>query len=170
VKIILVHGFSDSGKTTTIEELCRLLVARGSRIGVLKHTTAPEFTIDTPGKDTWRAAAAGARVIVSVADNELAIIRRGKTAQIPLDRIMKVFRTNRVDFLFVEGLYKRYEDTQVIRILCAKNRSDALALLKRHPNPICVTGSIAKGRHEPYIEGVPVIGDARDIAKRIIED
>ncbi|MBI4546157.1 MAG: molybdopterin-guanine dinucleotide biosynthesis protein B [Gemmatimonadetes bacterium] len=58
-----IRGPSNSGKTRLIEQLLPVLSARGVRVGTIKrahHTPA----LDTPGKDSHRHAAAGARGVL----------------------------------------------------------------------------------------------------------
>jgi molybdopterin-guanine dinucleotide biosynthesis adapter protein len=57
-----IHGPSGSGKTTLIERLVPELRARGLRVGTIKHVTHPP-SLDTPGKDSHRHAAAGAACV-----------------------------------------------------------------------------------------------------------
>lgn len=56
---LLCMGWSGSGKTTFLEKLLPALTARGLTAAVIKHD-AHGFQMDTPGKDTWRLARAGA--------------------------------------------------------------------------------------------------------------
>lgn len=59
MKIVAVVGTSGSGKTRLITGLVAELKRRGLRTCVLKHC-AHGFALDTPGKDTWAYAEAGA--------------------------------------------------------------------------------------------------------------
>ena len=61
VIIHLVAAQSDSGKTTIIENLLPLLKQRGLRVAALKGNLK-EFDFDSPGKDSWRFARAGAAI------------------------------------------------------------------------------------------------------------
>jgi molybdopterin-guanine dinucleotide biosynthesis protein B len=76
LQILAVVGTKKAGKTTTIEALIRELSKRGYRVAAIKHIPDPDFSVDTPGKDTWRYAQAGARTIVSVAEKEIATIEK----------------------------------------------------------------------------------------------
>jgi len=171
LRIIHFLGFSDSGKTTTIDRLCRILVVKRYRVGILKHTHSPHFTIDTPGKDTWRFAQSGAKIIVSLADSEIAIIKKERLSNDSLETTLTIFRRDKVDYLFVEGFYQKFRrKLNVVRILCANNETEALKLLKKHSNPICITGNLTNKQHKNQILGVPVIKDIRRIATIITND
>lgn len=61
--VLLVVGYSKSGKTTLIEKLIQALGARGLRVAAIKHVPHhPEALTDTPGTDSWRYSRSGASV------------------------------------------------------------------------------------------------------------
>jgi molybdopterin-guanine dinucleotide biosynthesis protein MobB len=66
---------SGTGKTTFLEQLIPELVARGLRVGVLKHHAHPT-PFDVPGKDTYRLARAGAQVVVGACSVQVAVFRQ----------------------------------------------------------------------------------------------
>lgn len=57
-----VAGFSKAGKTTLVEKVLSALSAEGVACGYIKRD-AHFFEMDREGKDTWRAAHAGARAV-----------------------------------------------------------------------------------------------------------
>lgn len=66
--IVSIIGKSNSGKTTLIEKLLRELGRRGYRVATIKHHVhTGQQSFDTPGKDSYRHAAAGAVRVVLVA-------------------------------------------------------------------------------------------------------
>lgn len=73
---LCVTGDSNAGKTQMVEALVRGLRARGLRVGTVKHATHA-VTLDTPGKDSWRHAQAGAEVVVLVGPEKSAVFRSG---------------------------------------------------------------------------------------------
>ncbi|MCS7038757.1 MAG: molybdopterin-guanine dinucleotide biosynthesis protein B [Anaerolineae bacterium] len=73
--VVSVVARSGTGKTTFLEALVRELMGRGLRVGVLKHHAHPT-PFDTPGKDTYRLAEAGAAVVIGVGPVEVAVFRR----------------------------------------------------------------------------------------------
>ena len=80
MKIIsFVAASSDSGKTTLIEKVVRILKERGLRVAVVKH--APKgFELDRPGKDSWRFREAGADAVLLVGPDRIALQRRSEHA------------------------------------------------------------------------------------------
>ena len=101
LRAVAVVGFRKSGKTTVVEGLVRELVKRGYRVGTIKHIREKDFSIDAPGKDTWRHAQAGASVIVSLAPREVATITK-RSAK--LEEIMSTLQW--LDFVILEGFHK----------------------------------------------------------------
>jgi molybdopterin-guanine dinucleotide biosynthesis protein MobB len=96
-------GWSGSGKTTLIEQVIAGLTARGYRVGALKHD-AHRFTIDVPGKDSYRFASAGAEATLIVAADMLALLRCHTAEPSPQELIATYFSD--VDIVVVEG-FKR---------------------------------------------------------------
>ena len=60
--VIGLAAFSGSGKTTLAEKLIAGLVSRGMDVATVKHAHHA-FDADTPGKDSYRHRAAGARQV-----------------------------------------------------------------------------------------------------------
>ena len=57
--IAAVSGVKNSGKTTLMEKLIRVLTGRGLQVAAVKHD-GHDFTPDVPGTDSWRFGQAGA--------------------------------------------------------------------------------------------------------------
>jgi molybdopterin-guanine dinucleotide biosynthesis protein B len=71
-RILLVVGRKKAGKTTLIERLLRELTERGYRLGSIKYTTG-DHEFDTPGKDSYRHARAGAETTMILSPHKAAI-------------------------------------------------------------------------------------------------
>ncbi|MEM3357289.1 MAG: molybdopterin-guanine dinucleotide biosynthesis protein B, partial [Candidatus Bathyarchaeia archaeon] len=128
MRAIAVVGTKKSGKTTTIENLIRELTQRGYKVAAIKHVPEPDFTIDTPGKDTWRYAKAGAKTIISVAADEIATIEKVAAANMPLSALLKKCRSS--DVVFIEGLKKLVATKKSIqKIVVAKSMAEAESAL-----------------------------------------
>jgi len=163
VKVLLFLGYSGSGKTTALTAIAKGIVRRRlGKVGTLKHIHHyPNFTIDTKGKDTWLHAKAGASVVISIAPRELTIIKKEPGAEsMSFDQILAIFRRDKVDYVLVEGLYRKFSMRRgVSKIICASSEKQALDLLKEHGqrNVVCITGKVADSLRVREIVGVPAL-------------
>lgn len=101
MKIFGFAGYSNSGKTTLIEQLIPRAVARGLRVSLIKHAHH-EFDIDQPGKDSWRHRKAGAAEVMVVSGKRWALMHELRGAPEPsLDEL--IAKLAPCDLVFVEG-------------------------------------------------------------------
>jgi molybdopterin-guanine dinucleotide biosynthesis protein B len=75
MKIVLVVGKKKTGKTTLMEKLIADLTLKGYRIGSMKYTTQ-DHEFDTPGKDSYRHAQAGAESTLILSPTKIALFSR----------------------------------------------------------------------------------------------
>lgn len=73
-----VAASSNSGKTTLIEKVVRILKARGLRVAVIKHASKG-FDLDKPGKDSWRFQEAGADAVLLVGQGRIALMKKAES-------------------------------------------------------------------------------------------
>jgi len=102
--VVSVVGKGDSGKTTFLEKLIRELTRRGVRVATVKHHVH-DYDIDTPGKDSWRHARAGAVTTMVCSPEKFAMIR-DVTVEPTLPEIAVMAAQSGCDLLLTEG-YKR---------------------------------------------------------------
>ncbi|MHC1698733.1 MAG: molybdopterin-guanine dinucleotide biosynthesis protein B [Geobacteraceae bacterium] len=100
--MVVLAGTSGTGKTTFLEKLIRELKKRKLRVGTIKHDVHG-FEMDTPGKDTWRHAQAGADAVAISSPSQVALIRN-VAEELTLDQVAEIL--GNVDIILVEG-YKR---------------------------------------------------------------
>ena len=94
-------GWSGAGKTTLIEKLIAHLVSLGLNVATIKHAHH-HFDADTPGKDSYRHRAAGARQVVVSSANRAALFSEHDEADEPgLDVLLA--RLDPADIVIVEG-------------------------------------------------------------------
>jgi len=156
VPIIAVVGSRKSGKTTTVEAIVRELTKKGYRLATIKHVHEPDFTFDSRGKDTWRHAQAGARIIVGVAAEETVVIKRGKTSRCTLDDLTQNCRDG-TDVIVLEGFRGLVaQDLTVPKIVTAKTREEIEEALRLFKPILAFTGPIAKNQATafkiPYVD------------------
>ena len=124
-KAVSVIGTKKSGKTTTTENLIAELTKRGYRVAAIKHVPEREnFTIDTPGKDTYRYAQHGAKTIIAVSANEIATIEKVPAETVSFEKLIEKCRGN--DIVLVEGLKQIVATkTDVPKIAVVKTEEEA---------------------------------------------
>lgn len=104
VPIVSVVGKSGAGKTTFLEALIAELASRGWRVATVKHH-AHDTELDTPGKDSWRHARAGAVVTMVSSPAQFALVARAERER-TLPEIARIAGDAGCDLLVAEG-YKR---------------------------------------------------------------
>ena len=80
--VVSVVARSGTGKTTLLEKLIAGLKARGYRVGAVKHD-AHSFSIDHPGKDSWRLTQAGADTMLITSAAQIAMVKRNPLGEEP---------------------------------------------------------------------------------------
>ncbi|MEM3696892.1 MAG: molybdopterin-guanine dinucleotide biosynthesis protein B [Candidatus Bathyarchaeia archaeon] len=161
--IIAVVGSKSSGKTTTIETLTRELTKRGYKIAAIKHIPEPNFTIDHAGKDTWRFAQSGAKTIISIASNEMAIIEKTSTENFSLKEILKKCEGH--DIIFIEGFRKFVgEDKEIYKIVVIKSAEEASEAIRNFKPILAFTGPYSTEAVYPEIPYVDFSSNPEKIA------
>jgi molybdopterin-guanine dinucleotide biosynthesis protein B len=140
---IPVIGFvasSGSGKTTLLRRVVPLLVARGLRIGYLKHAHHG-FDLDVPGKDSYVLRAAGAVQTLLASDERWALQAEQavKGRDPDLAAMLGRFEAAGLDLILVEGFK---------HAACAKIEVHRIALGRPplypdDPDIIAVAGDVA---------------------------
>ncbi len=119
-----VAARSNSGKTTLIEKIVKLLKARGLRVAVVKHASKG-FDVDLPGKDSWRFQQAGADTVMLIGAGRMATFA-------VIDRepdLDELERSLSADVVIVEG----FKET-------ARNRIEVFRAGISGERPLCMDG------------------------------
>ena len=136
IPALSVVGKSDTGKTTLLERLIPELKRRGYRVAVIKHD-AHGFSIDVPGKDSWRLAKAGADQVFISSRGKLAHVQK-LSEESPVEEIVDGIAG--VDIILTEG-YKagplpKIEVSRRARsqgLICSEKELVAIASDQRFP-------------------------------------
>jgi len=148
MKVFSVFGVTDSGKTTTVENIIKELKARGYSVGSVKDIHYEKFTMESEGTDTSRHREAGADLVTARGIYETNILYKGK---LPLDEILKHYTQ---DYVILEGVC----DADVPKIICAHNTEEIRERMDRRI--FAVSGVIANTIEE--FEGLPVINSVKN--------
>lgn len=119
-KIVSIVGKSGSGKTALLERLIPALSRKGMRVATIKHDVHG-FDMDRPGKDTYRHFAAGARSVLIVSPEKIALQKR-LSAPLDLEELARRY-VDDVDIIFTEG-YKSADKPKIE--VFRRERSDSL--------------------------------------------
>jgi molybdopterin-guanine dinucleotide biosynthesis protein B len=133
-------GSSGSGKTTLIEKLVPILKSRGRRVGVLKHAQR-DVDVDRPGKDSFRARAAGASEVLVASLRRWALMAEEPApyAEPQLLRALARFTPGQVDLVLVEGFgHEAYPKIEVYRPSWGR----PLRCLPADPNVVAVATDV----------------------------
>ena len=159
VLIVAAVGRSGSGKTVTLEYLISQLSAEGYLIGSMKHVHHKGFTMDKEGTNTWRYAKAGARVIVAVSPEEVAIIKKTELVLNELEQMTSLVQNEKLDILFIEGFHSLVaKRADVAKIITAKDYAGLEETLEGTVEPIlAITGIVAKASSDNFFKEIPII-------------
>ena len=123
-------GRHNSGKTTVLLAVLPLLVAKGIRVGYLKHAHAG-FEIDQPQKDSWRARRTGVVQTVVVGGGQIAVIDDGwDEKRLTLEAAVARYARDDLDLLVVEGF--KTEPLPKIEVARAALSTELLCLNDRN--------------------------------------
>ena len=162
--ILAVVGEKSSGKTRVVEELVRALKARGLKVSTAKHVPEEDFSLDTPGKDSWRHAEAGADAVTLVAPREVSTIRRLRAKGLDLDAFLAL-ASEGCDVLIMEGFGSIFgTDPRVLKVVVVKEPSRAVEVEASgtiRPVLAFVGPGKAEGLRTPYL-GFEELGELAD--------
>jgi len=114
---VAIVGKSNTGKTTVIINIIKILKKRGYKVGTIKHHNHKQH-FDSKGKDTYRHFIAGADSVIISSPNSYGIFKKVDEEKKLDDLILESYD---VDILIVEG----YKETSLNKIeIVRKERSD----------------------------------------------
>jgi molybdopterin-guanine dinucleotide biosynthesis protein B len=167
MQAVAVVGTKKSGKTTTIENLTRELTKRGYKVAAIKHINE-DFAFDTPGKDTWRYAQAGAKTVIGVAANETVTVEKTDTTIPSLEKLLKKCVGN--DVVFIEGLKKTVmQNKKIPKIAVVKSKTEAENALKTYKPIIAFSGPYNTQSVHPKIPYANALTNPKELSD-IIEN
>ncbi|MCL0076168.1 molybdopterin-guanine dinucleotide biosynthesis protein MobB, partial [Dehalococcoidia bacterium] len=98
MKAFSVIGITQSGKTTTIENIIRGLKKRRYSVGSVKEIHFEEFAIDQEGTNTYRHRVAGSELVTARGYYETDILF---PEQLSMEQILRFYEQ---DYIVLEGV------------------------------------------------------------------
>lgn len=149
MKVFSVFGITQSGKTTTIENIIRELKKRRYSVGSVKDIHFEAFAIDREGTNTYRHKMAGSELVTARGCYETDILF---PEQLSIEKILGFYEQ---DYVVLEGV----TDCNVPKILTAHSREEIVERLDR--SVFAISGRISAQLNE--YNGIPVINAMDDI-------
>lgn len=97
MRVVMVKGFSKTGKTTTVNLLIEELRRRGYSVGTIKDIHYEGYRADTPGTDTDKHRCSGAYRVTALGPSDTAIIMDSRMKP---EAVLKYYKE---DFIILEG-------------------------------------------------------------------
>ena len=150
MKIFGITGYSGAGKTSLLEALIPLFVARGLRVSLIKHTHH-DFDIDKPGKDSYRLREAGCAEVMLLSNRRWALMHelRGE-AEPNLDE--QIALLSPCDLVLIEG----YKEAPYPKLEVHRVANDKPLLATTYPAQIVAVASDAQATQLPALD-VPLL-------------
>jgi len=167
--LAVVGAGRKNGKTTTVESLVRELTSRGYSVGTIKQIHEVDFSVDKEGKDTWRHAKAGAKMVVSAAPREVCAIKKIEEGT-RFKEAMRLLEGQSLDYIIVEGDPK----ITMPRILAVRTKNDAEKHLKEPEYIICISSLSPEKVESDSIKKRVInpdenIGEIADLVEKVFE-
>ena len=157
--VSFVAASSNSGKTTLIEKIIRILKDRGLRVAVIKHT-ARGFDLDKPGKDSWRFQQAGADTVILSGPGRVAFMQKVEQEPTP-DELVRL--AGDVEVVICEGFKTK-----------VKNKIEVFrqGVSGEHPISVSDTSYLALVSDKPFDVSIPCydLNDAVGVAEFIVRE
>lgn len=121
--IIGIVGRHNSGKTTFITKVIRILKEKGYKVCSIKHDPKGKAKVDTEGKDSYLMYNAGSEQVILVSPKKITSFTRIEEEFNPLD-IIKDFGLKNCDIYILEGFkwFKGFDKFEVIRKSQGENK------------------------------------------------
>lgn len=162
MKVFGFAGYSNSGKTTLIENLIPLFVARGLRVSLIKHAHHG-FDLDRPGKDSYRHREAGATEVFLVSSQRWVLMHELRDEEEPsLEHQLSLMAP--CDLILVEG----FKYTAIPKIEVHRPSNGKGLLYPDNPNIIAIATDAPEDLSQTTLP-VLDLNDSARIAAYILE-
>jgi molybdopterin-guanine dinucleotide biosynthesis protein B len=159
MKVIGFIGYSNSGKTTLIEKLIPIFIARGLTVSTVKNAHHG-FDMDRPGKDSYRYRVAGSQQVLIATAERWALLTEVRGGPASLESL--IARLAPCDLVLVEGFKS---EGHFPRIEVRRTTHAEPPIFPHEPNVIAVATDCAVETELPVLD----LNDAAKIASFIVE-
>jgi molybdopterin-guanine dinucleotide biosynthesis adapter protein len=159
LKAIGFIGYSNTGKTTLIEKLIPLLLARGLTVSAVKNAHHG-FDMDRPGKDSYRYREAGAGQVLIATGQRWALLTETPAGHASLDDL--IARLAPCDLVIIEGFKS---EGRIPRIEVRRTANTEPPLFPNDPNVIAVAADHAVDTRLPVLD----LNDPATIAAFVVD-
>ena len=123
--VAAITGYSGAGKSTLIAGLIRHYIARGMRVGAIKHTHHP-LNEEHRG-DTGRFSDAGADPVIIAREGEAVVFRAGGTSRVRFEQPRDLLAHFDTDIVLIEGFKETRDWLNVTVTADARPTVEAMA-------------------------------------------
>ncbi len=160
--VIGFAAFSGTGKTTLLEKLIAGFHRQGLRIAVIKHSHH-DFSIDQPGKDSYRLHHAGSSQTLLTSRYRSALISEQQPIAEPgLQQSLQQLDLQSVDLVIVEGFR---DEASLPRIELHRPALGQPLLYPQHENIIALASDVELDCEIPLLD----LNDSEQIADFIVQ-
>jgi molybdopterin-guanine dinucleotide biosynthesis protein B len=159
MKAIGFIGYSNTGKTTLIERLIPLFIARGLKVSTIKNAHHG-FDMDRPGKDSFRYREAGSSQVLIATSERWALLTETRGHAAPLEALIAQLAP--CDLVLVEGFKS---EGHFPRIEVRRTTNTEPPIFPRDPNVIAIAADHAIETALPVLD----LNDAAKIASFIVD-
>jgi len=159
MKVIGFIGYSNTGKTTLIEKLIPLFMARGLSVSTVKNAHHG-FDMDRPGKDSFRYRQAGSSQVLIATAERWALLTEVRGGPAPLEDLIAQLAP--CDLVLVEGFKS---EGQFQRIEVRRTTNTEPPIFPHDSNVIALAADHAVDTALPVLD----LNDAAKIAGFIID-
>lgn len=159
MRIVMVKGYSKTGKTSTVTALIEEFRKRGYTVGTVKDIHFEGYHADDEGTDTYKHRQAGARRVTAIGPNDTSIVADRKMT---IHEILKYYKE---DIVILEG----DSGLKCPTIITGRTTDD---IDKRWcPEAVAISGVIAgdpitgEGKLMEEYRGLPVINGIMEVEK-----
>lgn len=153
MRIFAVHGITQSGKTTTIENIIKQLKKRRYSVASIKDIHYEKFAIDQEGTNTHRHRMAGSELVTARGYYETDILFPKRLS------VESILRFYTQDYVVMEGVI----DTNAPKIITAHGTEEIDE--KLDDTVFAISGRISNELKQ--YKGIPVINPITDIERLV---